>query len=104
MAQVRWTEPALDDLQAIVDFISRDSTAYAARLAHKIVEAPRRLATFPRSGARVPEFDRDDLRELTVRPFRVIYAIRGDECLVVTVIHGSRDLSLLVDPENLPGE
>ncbi len=104
MAQVEWTEPALDDLQAIVEFISRDSTAYAARLAQKIVEAPRRLGTLPRSGTRVPEFDRDDLRELTVRPFRVVYAIRGDECLVVAVIHGSRDLSLLVAPENPPGE
>ena len=62
MAEVRWTEPALDDLQAIVDFISRDSPAYAAR-----------LATLPRSGTRVPEFDREDIRELTVRPFRIIH-------------------------------
>lgn len=104
MAQVRWAEPALDDLQAIVDFISRDSAAYAARLTHKIVEAPRRLAALPRSGARVPEFDRDVIRELTVRPFRVICAIRGDECLVVAVVHGSRDLSRLIDPDNLPVE
>ena len=36
--------PRLDDLQAIVDFVTRDSAAYAARLARKIVEAPRRLA------------------------------------------------------------
>lgn len=104
MAQVRWTEPALDDLQAIVEFISRDSATYAARLAQKIVEAPRRLGTLPRSGAKVPEFDRDDLRELSVRPYRILYSIRGDECLIVAVIHGSRDLSHLVDPENLPGE
>ena len=61
MAQVKWTEPALDDLHAIVDFVTRDSPAYAARLAQKIVEAPRRLATLPRSGPRVPEFDRDDI-------------------------------------------
>ncbi len=100
MAQVRWTEPALVDLQAIVDFISRDSPAYAARLAEKIVEAPRRLMTFPKSGALVPEFDRDDIRELTVRPFRIIYAIRGEECHIVAVIHGSRDLSRLVDRDD----
>jgi len=104
MAQVRWTEPALDDLRAIVDFISRDSATYAARLAQKIVEAPRRLATLPRIGAKVPEFDRDDIRELAVRPYRIPYAIRGDECLVLAVIHGSRELSHLVDLDNLPGE
>lgn len=104
MARVRWTQHALDDLRAIVDFIARDSSTYAARLARKLVEAPRRLSTLPRSGARVPEFERDDLRELTVRPYRIIYAIREDECLVVAVIHGSRDLPLLVDPKDLPGE
>ncbi len=102
MAQVRWTESALDDLRAIVDFVSRDSSAYAARLAQKIVEAPRRLVMLPHSGARVPEFNRDDIRELTVRPYRIVYASRGEECHVVAVIHGSRDLASLVDPDNLP--
>ena len=34
-----WTEPALDDLQAIVEFIARDSPAYAARLGQRLVEA-----------------------------------------------------------------
>jgi toxin ParE1/3/4 len=104
MAEVRWTEPALDDLQAISEFIARDSPAYAARLTRKIVEAPRRLVMLPRSGTRVAEFGRDDIRELMVRPFRIIYAIRGDVCHVVAVIHGSRDLPSVLDPDDLlPG-
>ena len=103
MAQVIWTEPALDDLRAIVEFVARDSAAYAARLGQRLVEAPRRLAKLPRSGTRVPEFDRDDIREVIVRPYRILYAIRGDDCIVVAVIHGSRDLPTLVDPDQLPG-
>lgn len=102
MAQIIWTEPALDDLRAIVEFIARDSQAYAARLAQRIVEAPKRLEVLPRIGSRVPEFDRDDLRELSVRPYRILYAIRGETCSVVAVIHGSRDLPALIDPEDLP--
>jgi addiction module RelE/StbE family toxin len=101
MAQVNWTEPALEDLRAIVEFISRDSTAYAARIGTRIVEAPRRLRNFPRSRARVPEFDRDDIRELIVRPYRILYAIRRDECVVLAVIHGSRDLPSVLDPDEL---
>lgn len=56
----------------------------------------------PQSGARVPEFDRDDIRELVVRPYRILYAIRGETCHVVAVVHGSRDLLRLIDPEDLP--
>src|SRR5581483_4377303 len=103
MAQITWAEPALDDLLAIIEFVGRDSRSYAARLGQKIVEAPRRLVKLPRSGSRVPEFDRDDIRELVVRPYRIIYAIRGDDCHVVAVIHGSRDLPALLDPNQLPG-
>lgn len=104
MAQVTWAEPALDDLRAIVDFVGRDSAAYAARLGQRILEAPRRLASLPRSGSRVPEFDRDDIRELTVRPYRIIYAVRGELCLVVAVIHGSQDLPKHVDRDEIIGE
>lgn len=104
MALVEWTEPALDDLHAIVEFVARDSPAYAARLGQRLVEAPRRLEAFPLSGSRVPEFDRDDLRELTVRPYRILDTIRGETCSVLAIVHGSRDLGRWFDPDALPGE
>ncbi len=49
MVQVIWTEPALGDLRDIVQHISQDSPVYAERFANAVVEAPRRLARFPRS-------------------------------------------------------
>ena len=102
MGQVTWTEPALDDLRAIIDFVAKDSPAYAARLGTRLVEAPRRLAQSPRSGSRVPEFDLDRIREvLSIRPYRIIYELRGEHCYIVTVVHASRDLPALFDPENL---
>ena len=104
MAEVSWTEPAPDDLRAILEFIGRDSEAYAARLGRRILDAPRRLAGLPRSGSRVPEYNREDIRELTVRPYRIIYCIRGEECLVLTVLHGSRDLARHVGLDDVPEE
>jgi addiction module RelE/StbE family toxin len=93
MGQVHWSEPALADLRDIVSFVARDSPAYAARLASRISEAPRRLAAFPRLGQIVPELNQSSIRELWVRPYRIIYLIRDPDCFVLAVVHGSRGLS-----------
>jgi addiction module RelE/StbE family toxin len=102
MGQVHWTESALDDLRGITEFVAKDSPAYAEHLATKLVEAPRRLALLPRTGTIVAEFQQDAIREILVRPYRIIYQIRGADCFVVAIVHGSRDLARLIDPDHLP--
>lgn len=97
MGRVAWTEPALEDLREIVDFIGKDSWRYALKLADRIMAATRSLANQQRSGGRVPEFDVDSVREIIVRPYRVIYQIREDDCYIVAVIHGARDLRRIVE-------
>lgn len=103
MGQVIWTEPALSDLRDLMEYVAKDSPAYAARLGTRIVEAPRGLAQSPRSGGIVPEFDRDEIREIFVRPYRLIYHLDASDCRVVAVIHASRDLNRVIDPDDLPG-
>jgi toxin ParE1/3/4 len=102
MGQVHWTECALDDLRDIVNFVAKDSPAYAARLSAKLVQAPRRLAQFPRIGPAVSEFQQDAIRELWVRPYRIIYALRDENYYVAAIVHGSRDLLSLLHPDDLP--
>lgn len=48
------------------------------------------------SGRLVPEYDRDDVRELIERPYRIIYRIQRDQIEVLAVIHGAQLL-----PEDL---
>jgi toxin ParE1/3/4 len=101
MGHVVWTEPALADVREIMHFVEKDSRRYALKLADRIMEASRGLIGQPLSGGRVPEFDRDDLREVLVRPYRIIYNVRSDDCYIVAVIHGARDLpSILNLPSN----
>jgi toxin ParE1/3/4 len=100
MGQVHWSEPALDDLRDIVNFVARDSPAYAVKLGNRIAQAPRHLATFPRLGSIVPELATDQIRELWVRPYRIIYQVRGEDCFILAVVHGSRDLSGFSPPGN----
>ena len=88
--RVTWSRRALQDLESIAAYIAADSLAYATIFVRKIVNQTRVLASFPRVGRKVPEFDREDTRELIVQSYRVIYRIEGDEVVVATVIHGRR--------------
>lgn len=90
MSRVRWTPQAAEDLQAIRDFIARDSEHYAALVVQRLVEAVDILEEFPNSGRRVPEHSRNDLRELVRPPYRIVYRITGDVLHIVTVFHSAK--------------
>jgi len=90
LAQVTWTEQALDDLEAICNFIARDAPRYAELFAERLFQATDRLANFPASGRIVPEVGRNNIREVILQGYRVIYHIQGDEVEVLTIHHGAR--------------
>jgi plasmid stabilization system protein ParE len=71
VTKVRWTPQAADDLQAIFDFIARDSPHYARLTVEGILGAIDHLERFPQLGRRVAESARDDLRELIKGPYRI---------------------------------
>jgi plasmid stabilization system protein ParE len=56
------------------------------------VNQTRILARFPQAGRMVPEFDDENMRELIVYSYRVIYRLEQGEVLIVVVIHGKRVL------------
>ena len=95
MPRVTWTEQALDDLDSVCLFIARDAPRYAELFAARVFHATERLEQFPRSGRVVPEVAHDDIREIVVQGYRIIYRVRSDEVEVLTVHHGAR---LLGDP------
>jgi toxin ParE1/3/4 len=92
MAEVRWTPQAADDLEAICLFIARDAPQVAAAFADRVLRATDQLAHFARLGRIVPELGIDNLREVVVGSYRVIYRIRDEDIQVLTVHHGARIL------------
>ena len=89
MTEVRWTPQAADDLQAIYDFIARDSPYYAQAIVEDILAAIDRLERFPLMGRHVPERPRDDLRELIKPPYRIVYRV-GGVIRILTIFRASR--------------
>jgi toxin ParE1/3/4 len=90
--RVAWSEPAVADLVAIHDYIARDSPHYAQRFVERLVAAVEPLESFPQLGRIVPEGDGRH-RELLVASYRIIYRAEGQGILIVTVVHGSRNLA-----------
>jgi addiction module RelE/StbE family toxin len=92
--RITWSEPALADLDAIHDYIARDSPHYAERFVQRLIAAADPLVDFPELGRVVPEGDGRH-REIVVPPYRILYRVADDEVFIVTVIHGARDLATL---------
>jgi toxin ParE1/3/4 len=90
--RVVWSKRAAQDLDYNTDYISADSPAYAGVVLKNIVNQTRILARFPQAGRKVPEFDDENIRELVVYSYRIIYRLQNEEALIVAVIHGKRIL------------
>jgi toxin ParE1/3/4 len=88
--RVVWSPRALDDVESIASYISRDSTAHASAFVTKIIRATRTLGRFPFAGRIVPEFDDETLRERFVYSYRIIYRVQGQTITVAAVVHGKR--------------
>ena len=89
MTEVRWTPQAADDLQAIYDFIGRDSPHYAQVIVEDILAGIDRLERFPFMGRHVPERPREDLREIVKPPYRIVYRV-GEVIRILTIFRASR--------------
>lgn len=76
MAEVRWTEQAADDLEAIVDYIARDSPHYASLFCLNIMAKIERLEFIPMLGRIVPEMNARTVREILLGNYRIIYRLR----------------------------
>ena len=90
--RLRWTEQAVEQLEAIAEFISISSPVYAEQTVQRVSQRFDQACRFPESDRRVPEFDRADIRELIEPPYRLIYRIREQTIEAVAVLHGRQDL------------
>lgn len=90
--KVDWTENAWNDLEKIADYIALDSPHYAAGFVSEVNDAAESLRQFAERGRRVPEISDSAIRELLIGNYRLIYQIKNQHVLILTFIHGARDL------------
>jgi plasmid stabilization system protein ParE len=90
--RILWTGPALDDLRAVREHVSRDRPEAAKRLAGRIRDRVALLAVHPESGRVVPELEPLGYREVIAAPYRIVYELRKRDVVVLRVWHGRREM------------
>ena len=91
--RIIWSRTSQRDLRSLVKYISKDSPQRAEKFGYRIVARVEMLRVHPRMGRVVPEFNQQDLHEVLVAPYRIIYRLKDDFKLieVIRVWHAFRD-------------
>jgi len=89
-AALIWSSEALDDIDAIAQFIGRDSLHHAQRVVEGLFELGDMALTQPMAGRTVPELGDAQVRERFLYSYRLIYEVRPDRVEVLAVLHGRR--------------
>ncbi len=92
MAQIKWSEPALEDLNEIADYIALDKPSAAKKLVQEVFKSVKRLKDFPESGKVPVELEDSRYREIIVGPCRVFYRVEGNIVFVLYVMRSERTL------------
>lgn len=94
--KLRYTLPALADLDSILTYIADASPQGAKRVQKRIQDVINLLLAHPQIGVRT---DDPDIRRLTTTPypFLIFYEIGDEEIVIHAIRHGARN------PDGMPG-
>ena len=90
---VKWSVPARNDLKQIHDYIAKDSEYYAQNVIQEIVAKTETLTEHPEIGRIVPEIGDQNIRELFIYSYRLIYECSVADIAILAIIHGRRDFN-----------
>ncbi len=99
--KVIWSRESLRQLIEIEKFISKDSPERAIKFIDRLIDRGEKVKEYPYKGRIVPEFSLNEIREVFVKTYRIVYKISEDQIEILTVFEGhqllnSDDMSIKV--------
>jgi toxin ParE1/3/4 len=90
--KIVWSRQARDDLRDIVIFIAEHNRPVAESFGFRLISKVDLLAQFPYLGQVVPEAQDEDIREVILPPYRIIYRVLAEDSVIAIarVWHGAR--------------
>ncbi len=92
MAEIVWTEPALNDLDKIVEYIAVSNLVEAKKLVKEVFAKVEILEEYPKSGKSVSELPSLNYHELYVKPCRIFYKFADNKAFILHVMRHEQDL------------
>jgi plasmid stabilization system protein ParE len=99
MAKIIWSALAKEHLREIDRYISEGSPFYSVVFIDKLIASVEKIGAFPELGRIVPEFERDDLREIFFHKYRIVYRSKEDVVMIAAIVHGAMDITKKRDRE-----
>ena len=94
MAQIIWTEPALEDLDTIAAYIAVDKPGAAKKLVRRVMARVEQLALFPLSGGKPRDLSGTPYRQLVIPPLRLFYRLSEENVVIIHVMRGEEQFRL----------
>jgi len=89
--RVVWSDHAWSALDDILEFVAKDNPQAVPALLEQFLEKAEALGLFAERGRVVPEIGRDNIREVFLHRFRILYEVHEREVYIVGILHGARD-------------
>ena len=92
--QIIWSRTAVEDLKGIVQYIAVDDPDAAAKLADRIIQRFESASKLPFSNRIVPEKAEEPIREVVLKPYRLIYQVDSNRSVIhiLRVWHAARGI------------
>jgi toxin ParE1/3/4 len=90
--KIIWSKQARDDLRDVVTFIAANNRSIAESFGFRLIAKVDPLARFPQLGRVVPEEQDENVREIIMPPYRIIYRVLAEDRIVAIARawHGAR--------------
>lgn len=91
--KIVWDEEAIYELGQAVRYIAADNPVAAEKTGKTIFQKAEMLGSFPKMGKVFSKLGREDVREIPVPPYRIIYHVKDVERTVriLKIWHGARE-------------
>ncbi|HAW78259.1 MAG TPA: plasmid stabilization protein [Balneola sp.] len=90
--EIIFTDRFLSRVEECTDYFALDHIPTAIKWAEEIDDHCEQLRSQPDSGRIVPEFNRDEIKELIHGNYRLVYEIKPDRIYMLTIWHTSQIL------------
>ena len=83
--KISWSPLSIERLDEIFEYISRDNVPAAQKMVEKIFDKVETLPENPLRGRIVPEANREEIREVFVGEYRIIYRIETKGLSILSI-------------------
>ena len=83
--KIFWSPLAVERLENIFEYILKDDSIAAQKITEKIFKKVESLSKFPERGRKVPEANREEIREVFESEYRIIYRIEPKRIFILSI-------------------